>query len=335
MKARTNLLFVAVLGLFALCGSAWATDGPIAHWEFDEGEGTTAYDWAGNNDGIVYGASWTTGQIDGALSFNGDDDYVDCGSDLTLDVTELTWTLWIKRAEATYSNERALVSNTGGENTRGTYALQIDVDGANQDKIQFVRHGDAGYALSDTAIQDTNWHHIAVTRESNGNVVIYIDGVEDATGYVAERTAFSRTVVGTGSTSYSNFNGLIDDVRIYDEALSGDQIWQLYQDGLSNRAFAPNPADGAKGVDPSTILSWSPGKDALSHDVYFGTNYNDVNDATPDSNEYMGNQDSNSWDPNNYDPDGLELHTTYYWRIDEVGASDTYKGNIWCFSTWV
>ncbi|MBA7656444.1 hypothetical protein ES703_64368 [subsurface metagenome] len=97
-----------------------------------------------------------------ALQFDGVDDYVDCGSDSSLDVTELTWALWIKRGEATYSNERALVSNEGGgNNTSGTYALQIDEGGSNQDRIQFVRHGDS-YVLSNTAIQDTYWHHIAM-----------------------------------------------------------------------------------------------------------------------------------------------------------------------------
>jgi len=63
--------------------------------------------------------------------------------------------------------------------------------------------------------------------------------------------------------------------------------------------------------------------------VYFGTDFNDVNDATSDSNEYIGNQE-----PNGYNPNGLDLETTYYWRIDEVGASNTYKGNVWSFTTW-
>jgi len=160
-----------------------------------------------------------------ALTFDGVDDYVDCGSDQSLDVTELTWSLWIKRAETTYTNERALISNEGGgANTSGTYALQIDVGSQQQDKIQFVRHGDSTWPLSNTAIQDTDWHYIAVTRDSSGGAVIYIDGLQDAAGTIGTRTAFTETVIGAGHTSYSNFNGLIDEVAIYNRALGAEEI---------------------------------------------------------------------------------------------------------------
>jgi hypothetical protein len=171
-----------------------------------------------------------------ALSFDGVDDYVDCGSDQSLDVTELTWSLWIKRAETTYINERALISNEGGgENTKGTYALQIDVGGRLQDKIQFLRHGDTTWPISNTAIRDTNWHHIAVTRNNSGDAIIYIDGFQDATGSIRTRTAYTKTVIGAGHTAYSNFNGTIDEVAIYNRALSGEEIranmhWRLSGD---------------------------------------------------------------------------------------------------------
>jgi len=128
----------------------------------------------------------------------------------------------------------------------------------------------------------------------------------------------------------SFFDGTIDDVRIYDRALSAEEIWEIYREGMSKKAFAPYPADGATYVDPNVVLSWSPGKGALLHDVYLGTDYNDVNDATPDSDEYKGN-----YQDNKYDPCGLELDTTYYWRIDEVSALTTYKGDVWSFNTGI
>ncbi len=168
-----------------------------------------------------------------ALEFDGVDDYIDCGNDRSLDVTELTWSLWIKRAETTYSNERALISNTGPKTgpaeAEGTYALQIDEGGQYQDKIQFVRHKMPveQCPLSNTAIKDTNWHHIAVTRYMAGDVIIYIDGYEDATGYLPERTAYGQTYIGTGHMSYSNFKGSIDEVVIYNRALPAEEIQTL------------------------------------------------------------------------------------------------------------
>ncbi len=70
------LVCVAALSLTAGVANA-AEPNLVAHWTFDEGSGTTAYDSAGSNDGTIYGAQWTSGQIGGALSFDGYGDYVD------------------------------------------------------------------------------------------------------------------------------------------------------------------------------------------------------------------------------------------------------------------
>jgi hypothetical protein len=96
----------------------------------------------------------------------------------------------------------------------------------------------------------------------------------------------------------------------------------------------PIPADGAENVNQSAVLRWAPGKYAALHDVYFGTNLDDVNDATTSSPEYKARQNLNA---NSYDPCGLlELDTTYYWRIDEVNDAcwpEPWKGNVWSFTT--
>ncbi|MHC4545480.1 MAG: hypothetical protein ACYSYL_13320 [Planctomycetota bacterium] len=55
----------------------------VGWWKFDEGEGTIAYDSTGNNHGSIFGANWTTGQINGALTFDGVGDYVDCAHDIS------------------------------------------------------------------------------------------------------------------------------------------------------------------------------------------------------------------------------------------------------------
>jgi hypothetical protein len=95
-------------------------------------------------------------------------------------------------------------------------------------------------------------------------------------------------------------------------------------------AGSPSPADGAPIVQPNVTLSWSPGKRASSHDVYLGTDFDDVKDADTSSSIYKGTQ---NLDANSYDPCGiLELGTTYYWRIDEVNDGNTCKGGIWAFA---
>jgi len=106
--------------------------------------------------------------------------------------------------------------------------------------------------------------------------------------------------------------------------------------GLPQMAQKPNPADQATDVSRDAVLSWMPGGFADKHDVYLGTNFDDVNDATATvdpSGVYVNRQD-----PNIY-PFGetirLDFGQTYYWRIDQVSAppdNTIYKGNVWQFT---
>ena len=100
------------------------------------------------------------------------------------------------------------------------------------------------------------------------------------------------------------------------------------------KAYHPAPDDGELYLDTWASLSWSAGETAVSHDVYFGENFADVNDGTGDT--FRGNQAGIFYIvgfPGYPYPDGLIPGTTYYWRIDEVEADDTtkHKGNVWSF----
>jgi len=99
-------------------------------------------------------------------------------------------------------------------------------------------------------------------------------------------------------------------------------------------AFNPIPAYGATDAPRDAVLSWTPGIYADKHDVYFGTNFNDVNDA--DRTNPLGVLVSQNQVPNSYSPAKvLQWEQTYYWRIDEVNAPPDYtiyKGNVWQFT---
>jgi hypothetical protein len=100
----------------------------------------------------------------------------------------------------------------------------------------------------------------------------------------------------------------------------------------------PSPKNGAMNEATWVTLGWRTGEFAASHDVYLGEDFDDVNNATRDSEEYRGNQTLTFYVagfPGYAYPDGLVPGTTYYWRIDEVNAPPdeaVYKGNIWSFS---
>ncbi len=88
-------------------------------------------------------------------------------------------------------------------------------------------------------------------------------------------------------------------------------------------AYAPNPADGAELVAPDVELSWTAGFGSKLHYVYFGDNFNDVNNAA-------GGLPHGA---TTYTPGPLNLAKTYYWRVDEFDAVATYKGRVWSFTT--
>ena len=98
-------------------------------------------------------------------------------------------------------------------------------------------------------------------------------------------------------------------------------------------AVNPSPENEATDVLRETVLSWMPGEFADQHDVFFGTNFNDVNEATTivdPAGVYKGRQSEST-----YAPDRLDLGQTYYWRVDEVNAAPDYTvftGNVWQFT---
>ncbi|MHC4259697.1 MAG: hypothetical protein ACYSTF_04705 [Planctomycetota bacterium] len=105
-------------------------------------------------------------------------------------------------------------------------------------------------------------------------------------------------------------------------------VWRFeVEDG---KATDPSPANRTFWQPVDATLSWTTGALATSHDVYFGTDFDDVNDA---DSTYHPNVDYDNVDVNNYNPGSLALGTTYYWRVDEVSATTYVKGDIWRFTT--
>ena len=88
-------------------------------------------------------------------------------------------------------------------------------------------------------------------------------------------------------------------------------------------AYNPTPADGAKFIYLNVELNWTGGFGAKLHTVYFGDNFVDVNNATGG----LPQEDTI------YTPDTLKLEKTYYWRVDEFNNVNTYKGEVWSFTT--
>jgi hypothetical protein len=213
---------------------------PIAHWKFDDGSGGTAVDTMGNADGTISGASWTTGYSSGGLQFDGVDDEVDCGTGASLGgQTNFTIMAWIKTSAAG-GNQLIIQQRNGGYN--GEYQFQVNSSGG----LYFMVYGNSAYQwqLNTAAIvNDGQWHFVAAVRDG-ANGYIYIDGntTAAASGTGTIRDLNPGISVGIGRDIRDNntqFNGTIDEVRIYNWALSGQDLANVHSSYTGSGNTAP------------------------------------------------------------------------------------------------
>ncbi|MDH4242034.1 MAG: LamG domain-containing protein, partial [Phycisphaerae bacterium] len=224
--------------------------GPIAYWKFDEAVGTKARDSVGNNHGNVYGAQWTTGQINEALSFDGLNDYVCVPDDYSLDLGthDLSFAFWFKTNESSIEQMLTKRSTTTGPSNRvwDGYSAALLVDGTVNVHFRHSASSDSDVVVTSTAsYNDGNWHHLAGVYTRSANLKLYVDGVPEGTpgdiSYAENKNIDltqplaigCRVVYGRSNDLY--FNGTIDEVAIYERALSADEIQQHYQNGLSGQ----------------------------------------------------------------------------------------------------
>ena len=174
------------------------------------------------------------GKFGKALSFDGvgKDNYVDCGGlvDDTITTTyRLTLEAWIKPAVATQRG--GIISNDV------TYITKKGYDFFLWDGKLYIDVGTAVLGRVSCPLSDTEWHYVAATWDSS-TVTLYVDGTE--TGHVSLSGTYAdpgqNTWIGKiNPTSYPSdwpFNGIIDEVRIWDQALTADQVEASYKLGL-------------------------------------------------------------------------------------------------------
>ncbi len=221
--------------------------GLVAEWHFDEGSGIVVKDSSGNrNDGTIHGATWVDGKFGKALSFDGVDDYVDCGNDASLNPSdEITIEIWVK-IPVLPSNQKAIVAKVGPPLSHDQYHFALDSDG----RIFWTTNERDMWTISNSAISINQWTHVVVTAISGSNRKIYIDGQLDKnhdTTYAFDSTTNTAKIGYSdrwGSKSY--FNGIIDEIRIYNRVLTADEIKTHYEGKQPELTLT-------KSASPSTI----------------------------------------------------------------------------------
>jgi chitodextrinase len=264
LPARLGLLLavaVVVAGSSAARGTSGA-DGLVAAYSFDDGTGSILVDesTSGNDGSIVGGASWiATGHSGGALSFDGSDDRVTIPDATTLDLTSgMTVEAWVKPS-ANGQRSRAVLAKPRGQGT--SYAL-LSSQEANKAAGVANIYGDR--TVLGPVLPLGTWSHLAATHD--GSVVrLYVDGAlvgsTPATGKI--RTSSNPLVLGTGGNG-ELFAGQLDDVRVYNRALSLDELRSDMNTPVRRDTKAPSTPAGltvTRQAQTELGLSWSPSTD--------------------------------------------------------------------------
>ena len=315
----------------------------IGHWALDETSGTTAADFSGRGHNGTYVLSPGLG-IPGVYGtgMNSATGYMqaDLGADLPVQAEERTIALWVNTPQA--RGDRKFCGYGNASNGQAfTFTIET-VD--NQDGVR-LRHWGGNMFYPGFIVGQ--WNHIAIRVPAGATIAnhteVFING-KNIPGYRAGGTdqplitAATLFYVGTsiGTQAGQVFDGLLDDVFFYDHALSDSEILSIMSGKPWPYASGPNPADGTIHRNTWVNFAWKPGDLAVSHDVYLGDNFADVNAGA--GNTFRGNQSDVSLTaglPGFAYPDGLVPGTTYYWRIDEVNTAEPnspWKGPVWSLS---
>jgi len=294
----------------------------IGWWRFD-GD-TLDYSGLGNDGTAAGNPTFVPGKVgSGAIELDGKSDYVAMNA-VADDIksNNITLCAWLKTSSD--RNTEWFSCNTAGRDDVIKFCIQSN-------KAAF--RIEAVYAPSTTAVNDGQWHFLALVLDGLAGHV-YIDGVEENSD-AADPTFSADDLWSIGQEWDSggpgaHLAGTVDDARIYDRALTAEEVRKVMMGIPPGAAFDPGPADETTDVPRDVAFSWMPGEYASlvdGHKFYLSDNFNDVNDG-------IGGitQSATSYAP----AQRLDFGTTYYWRVDEVNSPPdytVYEGKVWSFTT--
>jgi hypothetical protein len=236
MKAHTFGFLAIVSAFFFLVLPARGdiTNGLVAHWTFDETQGSTAYDSAGINNGTIYGAQPTSGKLGGALSFDGTNDYVNVLDDISLRPQYITMSAWVKTPK---KYEVIFTKSRYSDARYEQYSLCIWSDGRARSGIKRNSGGAPGVgwqiSAGQTILNGTDWYLVTATWDGSF-MKVYLNGQLEgvnssvSSGPIDDYQGGNLKIGLNWSNDPAWFKGAMDDVRIYNRALNADEVQQLY-----------------------------------------------------------------------------------------------------------
>jgi len=321
----------------------------VGWWRFDEGAGTVAADSSGRgfHGTLLSNPVWRTdGVRNGCLFFDGYEAYVRIAQQPPLNpgtgsFTVLFWsnidTTPGTRGDTTWD----LAVNKRDTGSVGYYvgAQRTQGGGAGKTGYRFMLGGASRTDTPFVPVPLDEWVFVAAVVDRGQNAQkISVDGGLNwaATTPPASPIAPAQDLAigwDIGPNNYW-FRGRIDEVALFNRALSNGEIGLIRQKGMTPAlADSPQPKNNAADLPRDVTLSWSPGLYAATHDVYVGTSRADVTAASRAN--PLGVLVSRGQAALTCDLSDLTLGQTYYWRVDEVNAPPTaaiFKGEVWSFT---
>jgi hypothetical protein len=235
-------------------------DGLVGYWSFYEGIGLKTLDLSGNgNDGIISGAVWFEGRCGKALQFDGIDDYVNCGSGAALNISgEGAFAAWIKIDNPEQSDSMKIMSSKNASDATVGYELEYN-PGLNYLSIS---GGGSNVGSAQNVDLDTSWHHVVAVIKGT-TAELYLDSYNRTTDTTVGPLVSSGYPLQIGRQSLGGdyFKGLIDEVRVYNRALSEDEVSTIFYEVATdlNGDYKVNKFDWA-----IFAASWSAKSDSQS-----------------------------------------------------------------------
>ena len=217
--------------------------GPEGYWELDETEGVVcadaAGDWSGTyRNGVTLGGDSAMTGCPASAVFDGSNDYVDAGLGLEISGDELTIIAWVLGASTGSGEDTILCQSPGGSASKRLWSLTTKSTGRNPTFRVKTSSGSTQLKADDVSLQNGQWYFIAGVYDGS-KMKIYIDGVE-----VDSRTksgdlvtdAAAEVWLGSEPTSQGSdpWQGGLDEVAVFDKALSAEDIAELYEKRTSN-----------------------------------------------------------------------------------------------------
>jgi hypothetical protein len=333
--------FVSVM---ALAGNAFTAEDPslVIYYSFDNVVKIVADQSGRSHDGVVTGnvTEEPAGKFNGAAKFaNGG--YLDLDGDnfpaVDIPTSAITLAAWV---QCEYTGEHHAIFDARTD--AGTWIIHPELRSSGQFRWMLRAYGmGAIFDIYGGSVTWDQWLHYAGTYDKeSGKAILYVNGqvvsevdLPGGTDIAGDWGNGARVGLSIGNTR--PFTGLMDEFHLFKRALSQSEIKKLMYGQGWPCASDPSPADNAAHLNTLVNLGWSPGKSAISHDIYMGENFDDVNEGAEGT--FYGNQTLTYYiagvSGSAY-PAGLVPGTTYYWRVDEITAEDEIsKGDVWSF--WI